>query len=61
MKTLALSMQEHVSLSIESTIGYDFIDSDHWAFWKEGFNTVLITDTVMTNAHMQLFIHYAPL
>ncbi len=33
------------TLPAESVLGFDFIHSDHWAFWKKGIPAVLVTDT----------------
>ncbi len=49
----SLILARHVKKGLEGVltfpvhllIGFDFIDSDHSAFWKEDFKTVLLTDT----------------
>lgn len=45
MRWVKQTFSENVSLPMQSTLGYDFINSDHWAFWKMNYKAVLITDT----------------
>ncbi len=38
-------MKKNLSLPVQAVVGFDFINSDHWVFWKEEFEAILITDT----------------
>jgi len=45
LKTTESTLKKEASIPIQSFVGFDFINSDHWAFWKEKYDTVLLTDT----------------
>ena len=45
LQSLETVLKKDTSLVIAKVMGFDFINSDHWAFWRENFNTVLMTDT----------------
>ncbi|HOW34851.1 MAG TPA: M28 family peptidase [Candidatus Omnitrophota bacterium] len=37
--------KKNISLPAQAVTGFDFVRSDHWAFWKKGYPAILITDT----------------
>ncbi len=38
-------MKKDTSLPVRGFIGFDFMNSDQWAFRRGGYDTVLVTDT----------------
>lgn len=37
--------RESTSLPVQAITGFDFLRSDHWVFWKEKYQAILVTDT----------------
>lgn len=45
LKVVEPIMKKNLSLPVQAIVGFDFINSDHWVFWKGKCETILVTDT----------------